>query len=84
MLFETHRFSDIDGFEREKCLKEVEKFCIENGGHVGLYGETQLTREEFYQMFRPNIDQYDVIRKRYDCEKAFPHVYEKISKLGRS
>jgi delta24-sterol reductase len=65
-------------------LKKIEKFCIENSGHVALYGETQLTREEFYDMFNPYYDNYDVIRKKYDCEKAFPHVYEKISKLGRA
>ncbi len=27
---------------------------------------------------------YDRIRKELKCEDAFPHIYEKISKLGRS
>ena len=76
-------FSDIDGFEREIAAKNIEGFYLENEGQVGLYGKTQLTREQFYQMFDPHVTKYDAIRKRYDCEKAFPHVYEKISKLGR-
>ena len=84
VLFCKIRFSDIEGFERETVLKRIEKYCIDNGGHVALYGETQLTREEFYQMFHPNIGKYDAVRKQYDCEKAFPHVYEKVSSLGRS
>ncbi len=26
---------------------------------------------------------YSQQRKKYNCDGAFPHVYEKISKLGR-
>ena len=33
---------------------------------------------------RFNLRIYERVRKEYDCERAFPHIYEKISKLGRS
>jgi len=48
------------------------------------YAETQLTREEFSEMFGVAQQKYQKLREELNCEKAFPHVYEKISKLGRS
>ena len=50
---------------------------------MGLYAESYLTREDYAKMFRIFNVPYENMRKRYNCEKAFPHVYEKISKLGR-
>lgn len=64
--------------------RKIEKYLIENQGFVALYGETELTIEEFYKMFEDVQNNYDRLRKKYDCEKAFPHVYTKISKLGRN
>jgi delta24-sterol reductase len=64
--------------------RKTEKYLIENKGYVALYGETELSIEEFYQMFEDVGNNYDRMRKTYDCEKAFPHVYNKISKLGRN
>ena len=61
----------------------MERYAIENDAYAALYAETQLTFEEFYEMFGFNLRNYDKLRKELDCEKAFPHVYEKISKLGR-
>ena len=52
-------------------------------GH-GPYAETQLTFEEFNEMFSFSLRIYKQLRKEMECENAFPHVYEKISKLGRS
>ena len=43
-----------------------------------------LCREEFTEMFGVAQQKYQKLREELDCEKAFPHVYEKISKLGRS
>ena len=51
---------------------------------MALYGETELSIEEFYLMFEDAKNNYERVRKRYDCENAFPHVYTKISKLGRN
>lgn len=77
-------FSPIKGFKPEATQKRMERHAIDNGCYVALYAETQLTRSDFDEMFEFNLRNYDKIRKRMNCEKAFPHVYEKISKLGRS
>ena len=61
----------------------MEKFCMDREGYAALYSETQLTREEFDQMFASLLGVYEKVRKDLKCERAFPHVYEKISKLGR-
>ena len=34
-------------------------------------------------MFEFNLRNYYIQRKRFGCEGAFPHVYEKISSMGR-
>ena len=78
------RHSPKSGFHKVECQKRIEKFLLENEGFVALYGETELTKEEFYEMFEDAKNNYDRIRKKYDCEDAFPHVYNKISKLGRN
>ena len=62
----------------------MERHAIDHEGYVALYAETQLTFEEFNEMFAENFKTYTHLRKEMDCEKAFPHVYEKVSKLGRS
>lgn len=63
--------------------RRIEKFLLGNEGFVALYGETELTKDEFYDMFVDAKNNYDRLRKKYNCENAFPHVYDKISKLGR-
>ena len=61
----------------------MEKFCADRKGYAALYSETQLTREEFDNMFSSLLGAYEKVRKDLQCEKAFPHVYQKVSKLGR-
>ncbi len=51
--------------------------------YVALYAETQLSREEFDEMLAFPLRNYDKLRKELDCEDAFPHIYEKISRMGR-
>jgi len=46
-----------------------------------LYADTYTTKEEFRQMFDHTL--YDKMRKRLDCTKAFPEVYDKVSKAAR-
>ena len=79
-----YRHSPMKGFHKITCQKRIENFLLENQGFVALYGETELSIEEFYLMFEDAKNNYDRIRKKYDCENAFPHVYTKISKLGRN
>ncbi len=50
---------------------------------MALYAETQLSREDFDEMLAFPLRNYDRIRKELGCEDAFPHIYDKISKLGR-
>ncbi len=67
-----------------KTQKQMEDFTIKKKGFIGLYAESQLTLGEFKTMIGPENDNlYDSVRKRFDCERAFPHRYEKISNLGR-
>jgi delta24-sterol reductase len=54
----------------------------EMNGYQALYADTYMTRDEFYQMFDHNL--YNQLRKKYGCEKAFPEVYDKISKEARA
>lgn len=46
-----------------------------------LYADTYTTREEFRKMFDHTL--YDILRKKYDCNFAFPEVYDKVSKSAR-
>lgn len=62
--------------------KRFEKYMIDHEGFPALYAETQFTEEEFRQMV--NLDTYERLRRELNCEGAFPHLYEKVSKLGRS
>ena len=61
----------------------MEQYAIDHNSYVALYAETQLTRDDFDRMFEFNLRNYYNLRKRLGCDEAFPHVYEKISKLGR-
>ena len=79
----SSRHSEKPDFHKITCQQQVERFCMDNGGFVALYGETELTMDDFYKMFNDGMRHYDRLRKKYDCERAFPHVYNKISKLGR-
>ena len=47
----------------------------------GLYADVYLTKEEFGRMF--DVRYYNEVRKKYNCEAAFPHVYDKVSSACR-
>lgn len=46
-----------------------------------LYADIYMTREEFRQMFDHHL--YDQLRKKYDCEDAFPELYDKVCRAAR-
>ena len=46
-----------------------------------LYADSYLTREEFRTMFDHSL--YNNMRKKYDCLKAFPDVYDKVNRKAR-
>jgi len=77
-------FPPIKGYKFAETQRNLEQFTIAHGGLVALYAETELTLEDFTKMFGPYLKHYDLARIKYKCQNAFPHVYEKISKLGRS
>ena len=79
-------WSPIPGFDPIESQRRMERFAIDYQGYAALYAETQLTEEEFNEMFncQGQLDKYEKLRKKYKCENAFPTVYEKVSKLGRS
>ena len=64
----------------------MERFATDHQGYAALYAETQLTEEEFIEMFNSDgrYDSYVKMRKELKCENAFPTTYEKVSRLGRS
>lgn len=46
-----------------------------------MYADSYMTREEYRQMFDHTL--YDQVRKSLNCEKAFPEVYDKVSRKAR-
>merc|ERR1712062_61042 len=80
----VYGYSPIKGYNLIESQRRMERFAIDHQGYAAPYAETQLTFEEFNEMFEFNLRTYYQLRKELNCEKAFPHVYEKISKLGRS
>jgi len=47
-----------------------------------LYADSFLSREEFRNMFDHEL--YDRMRIKFDCNKAFPEVYDKVNRMVRS
>jgi len=68
-------------FNVREVIRKMEKFLRDCGGFQALYDDTYLTREEFYQMF--NHELYLKMRNKYQCEKAFPEIYDKVCKTAR-
>lgn len=46
-----------------------------------LYADSYMTEAEFHSMFNHSL--YDQMRKKYDCDKAFPRVYGKVCRAAR-
>jgi len=76
-------YSPIKNFDLVASQKRMERYAIDRKSYVALYAETQLTRDDFLEMFEFNLRNYDKVRAKYDCEDAFPHIYDKISKAAR-
>ena len=85
-IYIFYRESPVEGFDGVKAQREIERFAMEREGIVALYAESQLTEEEFHQMFNVEglIENYYKLRRKLGCENAFPTIYQKVSKLGRS
>ena len=75
---------EIPNFNKKECQRRLERFVMDRKGFVAMYAETLLTREDLYEMFCFYLANYDEMRKKYNCEKAFPHMYDKISSAARN
>ncbi|KAJ2948761.1 hypothetical protein O0L34_g8021 [Tuta absoluta] len=58
------------------AMRKMEEFTREVGGYSFLYADIFMTREEFEEMF--DLSLYEVVRKKYNAEGAFPHLYDKV------
>jgi len=71
----------VKNFEAKRSLRNVEAFVRSVNGFQAMYADSYMTKEEFRQMFDHTL--YDKLRKQYDCEKAFPEIFDKVSKAAR-
>lgn len=71
-----------EGFNAKEACRKVENFVREKKGYQMMYADSYMTREEFRQMFAHGV--YDKLRAKMPlCLKAFPEVYDKVSKQAR-
>lgn len=68
-------------FSTVPSTKKLEAFVMEKKGFQMLYADSYLSREDFRKMFDHEL--YDRMRKRLDCEEAFPEVYDKVNRKVR-
>jgi len=70
------------------AMRKMEEFTRSVGGYHFLYADTFLSREEFEEMF--DLTAYEIVRKKYFAEGAFPHLYDKtkpeidVVKVGKA
>lgn len=46
-----------------------------------LYADMYCSREEFREILDHSL--YDKMRKKYECEDAFPELYDKVSMAAK-
>lgn len=46
-----------------------------------LYADSYMTEKEFESMFDHTL--YNEMRKKYECDHAFPRVYNKVCRAAR-
>jgi len=69
-------------YEAKKCGRAVEEYVRKVGGFQLLYADTYMTREEFEAMFDHTL--YRQVRAKYpDGTRAFPEIYDKVSRDAR-
>jgi delta24-sterol reductase len=65
-------------FDIVTVSREVESYVKQVHGFQMLYADSYLTRDEFRQMF--DHTHYEAMKDKYDPGRAFPEVYDKVSK----
>ncbi|XP_015607446.1 delta(24)-sterol reductase isoform X2 [Cephus cinctus] len=71
----------ISNFKAVESTRDIEEFVRNVKGYQMLYADTYTTREEFREMFNHSL--YDKVRERFQCNRAFPEVYDKVNKNAR-
>ncbi|CAH0562714.1 unnamed protein product [Brassicogethes aeneus] len=72
----------VKTFHPVETTRRIEKFVSDKSGFQMLYADTYTTREEFRKMFDHTL--YDKLRTKFQCQQAFPEVYDKVSKEART
>lgn len=73
---------NLKTYEAERCGRAVEDYVRKVGGFQLLYADTYMTREEFESMFDHTL--YRQVRSKYpDGTRAFPEIYDKVSRAAR-
>lgn len=73
---------NLKTYNAEKNGRAVEDYVRKVGGFQLLYADTYMTREEFEEMFDHAL--YRQVRNKYpDGTKAFPEIYDKVSRAAR-
>lgn len=71
----------VKDFSPRSSTRDIESFVINKHGFQMLYADTYMTRAEFRSMFDHKL--YDEVREKWNCKRAFPEVYDKVSKEAR-
>lgn len=77
----TYGVPKVNNFEPVATTRRIEEFVRKVKGFQMMYADSYMTREEYRQMFDHTL--YDQVRKSLNCEKAFPEVYDKVSRKAR-
>lgn len=77
----TYGVPKVEDFEPVQTTRRVEEFVREKKGFQMMYADSYMTREEYRQMFDHSL--YDKMRTELGCDKAFPEVYDKVSRKAR-
>ncbi|KAG6450980.1 hypothetical protein O3G_MSEX006859 [Manduca sexta] len=70
------RVKEKKSYNPVSAMRKMEEFTRDVGGYSFLYADIFMTREEFEVMF--DLSLYEVVRKKYGAEGAFPHLYDKV------
>ncbi len=70
-----------DSYHNVDTTRRIEKFVRDVRGFQMLYADSYMNEAEFESMFDHTL--YDEMRRRYNCDKAFPRVYNKVNRKAR-
>ncbi len=69
-------------YDSGRAVRRMQDFAIAHRGYQCLYAVTELTRDEYRQMFDCSL--YDRVRQKYKAEGVFMDTYDKVKRPGCS